>query len=122
MRLVFGISELGNTGHFTTIVEVGLGIGSALVGKFVFHSLRSRSPLLNLRPWSNRSLAAANATIFLYGAAINAVLFLVQLYYQLARGASPLRSALLVAPRPSEQCSSSHAPGASWTNEGRGRS
>ncbi|GHH34750.1 MDR family MFS transporter [Lentzea cavernae] len=96
--LVYGITDFGSTGAVTAPVVVGSGLGVALLCGFVFHALRAEHPLLDLRLWKNRAFRAAGSSLFLYLAGTNAVLFLIQLYFQFARGASALESALLVAP------------------------
>jgi EmrB/QacA subfamily drug resistance transporter len=95
---IYAISTFGNAGHVNRAVAASGLAGGLLLTAFAVHAFRSPEPLLDLRLWRNRALLASQATMFLYGCGINAVLFLVQLYYQLARGATPLLSSLLVAP------------------------
>ncbi|MEU6849753.1 DHA2 family efflux MFS transporter permease subunit [Actinacidiphila alni] len=96
--LVYGISEFGNAGRVSAVVAVSGGLGIVLVALFVAHALRAPHPLLDLRLWKHAALRAAQAAMFLYLAGTNAVLFLVQLYYQFARGDSAIKAALLVSP------------------------
>jgi EmrB/QacA subfamily drug resistance transporter len=67
--------------------------GIALLAWFVVqeHSLAAH-PLVPLRVFRNRSLAAANIIMFLIGAAIFAAFFFVTLYLQQVRGYSPLKA------------------------------
>lgn len=96
--LVYGFTEFGNSPALTPPVVISGGLGIALLGGFVFHALRADHPLVDLRLWKNRAFRGAGASLFLYLAGTNAVLFLIQLYFQFGRGASALRSAVLVAP------------------------
>lgn len=84
--LVYSISEFGNAGRVSSPVALGGGLGIALVAVFVVHALRAAHPLLDLRLWKHAALRSAQTAMFLYLAGTNAVLFLVQLYYQFARG------------------------------------
>ncbi|MFD4640778.1 MDR family MFS transporter [Lentzea sp. NPDC058436] len=96
--LVYSITDFGSTTAVTAPVAVSGGLGVALLAGFAFHALRTDHPLLDLRLLKNRAFRAAGSSMFLYLAGTNAILFLIQLYYQFARGASALRSAVLVAP------------------------
>jgi EmrB/QacA subfamily drug resistance transporter len=95
---VYGISEFGNSGEFNLHIIVSLALGAVLLLGFVYHALHVEQPLLDLRLWKNRGFAASTSVLFLSGGGVNAAVFLVQLYYQIGRGASPFRSGLLVAP------------------------
>ncbi|SER49954.1 DHA2 family efflux MFS transporter permease subunit [Lentzea albida] len=96
--LVYSFTEFGNSPALTPPVVISGGLAVVLLGGFVFHALRADHPLVDLRLWKNRAFRGAGASLFLYLAGTNAVLFLIQLYFQFARGASALRSAVLVAP------------------------
>jgi EmrB/QacA subfamily drug resistance transporter len=96
--MVYGIAQFGNVGEFTPLVTSTFLAGTALLLLFVVHSFRIEHPLLNLRLWRNRSLAAATTVIFLFSAGLQSAIILFQLYFQLGRGFSPLHTALLFAP------------------------
>ena len=96
--LIYGIAEFGNVGAFTPLVMSTFSGGLVLLGLFAFHSLRAERPLLDLRLWKNRSLAAATSVLFIFSSGLQAAVFSVQLYYQIGRGYSPLHAALLLAP------------------------
>ena len=68
--------------------------GLVLLGLFVVHALRIEQPLLDLRLWKNKSLAAATSVLFIFSSGLQAAVFSVQLYYQIGRGYSPLHAAL----------------------------
>ncbi len=97
---VYSLSEVGTTGSFTStpvIVSFVLGIG--LMIAFVLHALRIKNPLLDLRLFVNRNFAIANICIFVLGATLFGSMFLLPLYYQIARGQSPWVAGLLMAPQ-----------------------
>jgi EmrB/QacA subfamily drug resistance transporter len=98
--IVFGLSEFGQ--HRTlavTIAWLPLVLGVAAVVLFVRHALRVRFPLVEVRLLRSRGFSAAAATTFLVGVALFGSMILLPLYYQLARGESPLNSGLLIVPQ-----------------------
>jgi len=97
--LVYSLSEVGITGKFTSApVLVSFALGAALTGGFVVHALRARHPLLDLRLFRNRNFTIANISIFVLGATLYGSMFILPLYYQIARGESPWQAGLLMAP------------------------
>jgi EmrB/QacA subfamily drug resistance transporter len=98
--IVFGLSEYGEHRSPTvTIAWLPLVIGIALVAAFIRHALRTRFPLVEVKLFRSRGFAAAAATTFLVGAALFGSMILLPLYYQLARGKSPLQAGLLIVPQ-----------------------
>jgi EmrB/QacA subfamily drug resistance transporter len=98
--LVYSLSEVGITGKFTSApVLVSFVLGVALTGGFVVHALRARHPLLDLRLFRNRNFTIANISIFILGATLYGSMFILPLYYQIARGESPWQAGLLMAPQ-----------------------
>jgi EmrB/QacA subfamily drug resistance transporter len=98
--IVFGLSEYGQ--HRTLAVMLAwlpLALGLVAVVAFVRHALRVRFPLVEVRLLRSRGFAAAAATTFLIGAALFGSMILLPLYYQVARGQSPLDSGLLIVPQ-----------------------
>jgi EmrB/QacA subfamily drug resistance transporter len=98
--IVFGLSEYGQ--HRTptvTIAWLPLVLGLVAVAAFVRHALRVRFPLVEVRLLRSRGFAAAAATTFLIGAALFGSMILLPLYYQVARGQTPLDSGLLIVPQ-----------------------
>jgi EmrB/QacA subfamily drug resistance transporter len=96
--LIYGIAEFGNVGELTAIVGSTFAGGLVLLGLFTIHALHTERPLLDLRLWKNKSLAAATSVLFIFSSGLQAAVFSVQLYYQIARGYSPLHAAFLLAP------------------------
>jgi EmrB/QacA subfamily drug resistance transporter len=98
--IVFGLSEYGE--HRTpsvTIAWLPLVIGLLLVAAFVRHALRVRFPIVEVRLLRSRGFAAAAGTTFMLGAALFGSMILLPLYYQVARGETPLDSGLLIVPQ-----------------------
>ncbi len=98
--VVYGLSEVAATASigFQRVV-LPLVVGGALVTGFARHAWRHRHPLVDVRLLRNRGLSAAALTIFLVGAALFGGMLLLPLYYQVARGLSPLDAGLLLMPQ-----------------------
>jgi len=98
--LVYSLSEVGTTGSFTdTSVVVSFVLGLALMAGFVLHALRIKNPLLELRLFKDRTFTIANICIFVLGATLFGSMFLLPLYYQIARGQPAWVAGLLMAPQ-----------------------
>jgi EmrB/QacA subfamily drug resistance transporter len=82
-----------------TGVVIAVVPGAALIVAFVVHALRARHPLIDLRIFRDRAVAAAAATTFLFGAAFFGSLLLLALYYQVARDLSAFETGLLLVPQ-----------------------
>lgn len=74
-----------------------LAAGCVLIAAFVWHALRTENPLIDLRIFKDRVVAAATATVLLFGAAFFGSLLLLALYFQLARDFSALDTGLVLA-------------------------
>jgi EmrB/QacA subfamily drug resistance transporter len=98
--IVFGLSEYGvHRTMAATTAWLPLVLGLLAVAGFVRHALRVRFPLVEVRLFGSRGFAAAAATTFLIGAALFGSMILLPLYYQVARGQTPLDSGLLIVPQ-----------------------
>jgi EmrB/QacA subfamily drug resistance transporter len=98
--LVYSLSEVGITGKFTSgPVLVSFVAGVVLMGGFVVHALKARHPLLDLNLFRNRNFTIANICMFILGATLYGSMFILPLYYQIARGQSPWQAGLLMAPQ-----------------------
>src|SRR3954454_17670304 len=98
--IVFGLSETESHGGLDHPIAFGPIVGGlALVGLFVWHSLRVARPLIDLRLFRSRGFRAAATTTFLLGAAMFGSLLMIPLYYQVDRGESALGAGLLLAPQ-----------------------
>jgi EmrB/QacA subfamily drug resistance transporter len=96
--LIYGLSEIGSAGGFSTRVVLTFVAGTLLMVTFVVHSRRVDHPLLDIRLWRDRAFSSTNATSFFTSATINAGMVLIPLYYQQVQGSSPVRAALLMMP------------------------
>ena len=75
----------------------GSRVGGVLIAAFAWHALRTEHPLIDLRIFQDRVVAAATATVLLFGAAFFGSLLLLALYFQLARDFSALDTGLVLA-------------------------
>jgi EmrB/QacA subfamily drug resistance transporter len=98
--LVFGLSEIQDQGGIDHPIAFGpIVAGLALIAAFAVYSYRAARPLIDVRLFRSGGFSAASATTFIVGAALFGAMLLLPLYYQLARGASPLTAGLLMAPQ-----------------------
>ena len=96
--LMYGVSE-GPLDHWSsTSVVVSCTVGAALLGAFTIVELRTRRPLVDLRLLSERLFRSTNAIMFVAAAAFLGMLYLIPLYFQDARGLTPLQSGLSTFP------------------------
>jgi EmrB/QacA subfamily drug resistance transporter len=97
---VYGLSEIGSRGRVTDAVPLtAIAVGLALVALFVRHALRTPNPLIDVRLFGERGFASAAATNLILGIALFGMLILLPLYFQIVRGASPLKTGLLMIPQ-----------------------
>jgi len=98
--LVFGISEVGSTGSFTSPEVIWPSVaGLVLIVAFIWHAMRIERPLLDVRLYANRIFGAASLTTFALGAALFGAMILMPLYYQQIRGESVIMTGLLLGPQ-----------------------
>jgi EmrB/QacA subfamily drug resistance transporter len=98
--LVFGLSEIQTQGGITHPIAFGpIVAGLILLSAFATYSYRAPRPLIDIRLFRSSAFSAATVTTFLIGAALFGAMIIFPLYYQLARGASPLTAGLLMAPQ-----------------------
>jgi EmrB/QacA subfamily drug resistance transporter len=98
--LLYSLSEVGTTGSFTSpAVLVSFVLGLGLTVGFVLHALHVKNPLLELNPFKHRNFAIANVCIFVIGATLFGSMFLLPIYYQVARGQEAWQAGLLMAPQ-----------------------
>jgi EmrB/QacA subfamily drug resistance transporter len=98
--LVYGMAAISQSGGIAkpqTFIPIALGI--SLVTAFVFHARRLRNALIDVRLFVGRAFSAGVATTYFIGMGLFGALFLLPLYYQGARGQSPLHAGLLMAPQ-----------------------
>jgi EmrB/QacA subfamily drug resistance transporter len=96
--LVYSIIEAPTNGWTSARTIGGVGVGVLVLIGFVLFELRSAHPMLDPRIFSHRGLAAGSVSIFVQFFAFFGFIFVVLQYLQLARGASPLVSAVSMLP------------------------
>jgi EmrB/QacA subfamily drug resistance transporter len=97
--VVFGLSEVSTHGSVTFVRVLPVLAGGALVVAFALRAWRTPAPVVDVRLFEDRGFTAAAVTVFLVGAALFGSLLLLPLYFQIARGLSPLQAGLLMAPQ-----------------------
>jgi EmrB/QacA subfamily drug resistance transporter len=98
MLAVYAIVN-GNDEGWTSVQTLGLlGVAVALMAVFLVIESRVRAPLVPLRLFRIRSLAASNVVGILWAAAMFAWFFLSALYMQLVLGYTPLEVGLTFLP------------------------
>jgi EmrB/QacA subfamily drug resistance transporter len=98
--LLYALSEVGTTGSYTsTPVLISFILGVVLTLGFILRALNAKYPLLDLHPFRNRNFAIGNICIFVIGATLFGSMFLLPIYYQVARGQEAWQAGLLMAPQ-----------------------
>jgi EmrB/QacA subfamily drug resistance transporter len=98
--LLYALSAVGTTGSLTSApVLISFVLGLVLMTGFLLHALRVKNPLLDLHPFRNRNFTIANICIFVIGATLFGSMFLLPIYYQVARGQEAWVAGLLMAPQ-----------------------
>ena len=98
--LLYSLSEVGTTGSFTsTSVLVSFILGVLLMAGFILRAINAKHPLLDLHPFKNRNFTIGNICIFVIGATLFGSMFLLPIYYQVARGQEAWQAGLLMAPQ-----------------------
>jgi EmrB/QacA subfamily drug resistance transporter len=97
--LLYGLAETGTDGIAGPRALGPMVAGLLLVAAFVVHARRVPNPLIDVRLLETRAFAAASGTTFCLAMSLFGAMFLLPLYYQTARGQSPLGAGLLLAPQ-----------------------
>ena len=97
--LTYGLAELSRSGAVAAGSVLPLAAGVVLTVGFCVLARRTEHPLVDLDLFRSRTFSAAAVAILLVGAALFGGLLLLPLYYQVARGESPLHAGLLLAPQ-----------------------
>jgi EmrB/QacA subfamily drug resistance transporter len=98
MLLVYALTRATQDGWAETTTIALLASSVALIAAFVLIELRSRSPLLPLRIFRLRTLAAANSAALLIAAIAFSQFFLLTLYMQEVLGYSALETGAAFVP------------------------
>ncbi|MEU4194956.1 DHA2 family efflux MFS transporter permease subunit [Kribbella sp. NPDC026611] len=97
--LIYGLSVYGEAGSLTSTAAGGLIAGIVLLIGYGVHALKASTPLLDLKLFRDRSFSACAALVFIFGGSLFGAMFLLPLFYQQTRHASPLEAGLLLAPQ-----------------------
>jgi hypothetical protein len=98
MLLVYAMTRATQHGWGTGTTIGLLAASAALVGAFVVVEVRSKAPLLPMRIFRLRTLAASNATSLLVSAALFSQFFLLTLYMQQVLHYSALKTGVAYIP------------------------
>ena len=98
ITLVFTLIKADSWGWTSGRTLAGFAIAAALIIAFVLIERHHPDPLVPLRIFSNRSLAAADATFLLVAAALFGVFFFLTLYLQQVLGYSALKTGVAYLP------------------------
>ena len=98
--LTYGLAEIGATGSFGSVkVIVPIVLSAILITTFVFHALRIKNPLLDVRLYRRPTFSSASFAMFCLGAALFGGMILLPLYWQDVRHMSVVDTGLLTAPQ-----------------------
>jgi EmrB/QacA subfamily drug resistance transporter len=98
--LTFGLVKGPGWGWGSTQVGLVLAAAVVLLGLFVLHCLRSRTPLVHPDLFRSRQFTGASIVVIFFSTAFAAMLLSIVLWEQGAWGWSPLRAGLAIAPGP----------------------
>ncbi|MGH2960280.1 MAG: DHA2 family efflux MFS transporter permease subunit, partial [Solirubrobacterales bacterium] len=97
---VYGLAETGPVGGFDSWkVWAPMIVGLALVGSFIFHAIRTKNALIDVKLFKNKTMAISATTTFVLAGAFFGAMILMPLYFQIVRGESALTAGLLIAPQ-----------------------
>jgi EmrB/QacA subfamily drug resistance transporter len=98
--ITYGLAEIGTLGTFDSArVYAPIAAGIVLVALFVFHALRAKRPLLDMKLYRKWNFSAASIVMFTLGAAVFGAMILMPLYWQDLRHYSVIDTGLLTAPQ-----------------------
>ncbi|MEV0621633.1 MFS transporter [Nonomuraea sp. NPDC050404] len=98
--LLLALSEAGPRGLTSPVVLAGAGLFVVLVPVILLAQRRAPNPVLDLRLFGGRLLALANLASFCNALARSALILVVALYFQAARGVDAFEAGLSVLPVP----------------------
>ncbi|MGR6913986.1 MFS transporter [[Actinomadura] parvosata] len=98
--LLLALSTAGSSGPASPVVLAGAGLFVVLVPLVVLAERRAPNPVLDLRLFGGRLLTCANLASFCNALARSALILVVALYFQAARGVDAFTAGLSVLPVP----------------------
>ncbi len=97
---IYGLAETNSAGGFGAFKVLGpLAAGVLLLAAFVWHALRTKDPLIDLRLFKDRTFATSSITLVLVAISVFGSFLLLPLYFQVVRGETALQAGLLLAPQ-----------------------
>ena len=96
--IVYGITEAPSVGLGDAFVATSLIGGGVMLAAFVWWELRTKSPMLDMKLFTNRSFAVSSLTLTLVFLAMSGVFFSMSQLMQLILGYGPLESSLRTIP------------------------
>ncbi len=98
--LVYGLSEIASHGGLGAAQAwVPVAAGLLLLAAFVRHALRAPQPLIDVRLFAKRAVAAPALAMVLFACAFFGAMLIVPLYYQVVHGLTALQAGLMVLPQ-----------------------
>src|SRR5712691_1957463 len=98
IALVFTLIKADSWGWTSGRTLAGFALAAVLIAAFVVIERRHHDPLVPLRIFSNRSLAASDATMLVVAAALFGVILFCTLYLQQVLGYSALKTGIAYLP------------------------
>ncbi|HWF83446.1 MAG TPA: DHA2 family efflux MFS transporter permease subunit, partial [Vicinamibacterales bacterium] len=97
---IYGLAKSSSSGGFSSDkVLIPIVAGILLLAAFVWHALRTKDPLIDLRLFKNRTFATSSISLMLMCISVFGAFLLLPLYFQAVRGESPLMAGVLLAPQ-----------------------
>jgi EmrB/QacA subfamily drug resistance transporter len=99
--LIYGLAKMASPSEGIDSPQAYLpaGAGAILVLLFIWHALRTKNALIDLRLFKDRGFAVASLTMVLFVVAFFGAMLLFPLYFQQVRGEGALAAGLLLAPQ-----------------------
>jgi EmrB/QacA subfamily drug resistance transporter len=98
MALVFTLIKADSWGWSSARTLAGFAVAAVLIATFLVIERRHENPLVPLRIFSNRSLAASDATMLVVAAGLFGVFFFCTLYFQQVLGYNALKTGVAYLP------------------------
>ncbi|WOQ17818.1 DHA2 family efflux MFS transporter permease subunit [Raineyella sp. W15-4] len=95
---VFGLSSIADQGWSSPLVYGSLVVGVMALVLFVRRQLRLTDPVLDVRAFTRRNFSVAAATIFVNGALVLSVIYLIPMYLQQGLAVGALAAGLVMLP------------------------
>ena len=98
LGMVWGLVRGNGQGWSSPEIVTSLVAGTVLVTAFVFWELRTRTPMLPMRFFRNRTFAATNVASLLMFFGMFGSIFLLAQFFQTVQGYSPFQAGLRILP------------------------